>query len=190
MTLPNYYIILGTLFIAVGGLMATHGWNMRSDFIKKNSMIKAVAAEYLVYEAVIHDKKFTETDEKKLSKFVIYPRFQTTVLESVIASGLFSGKEDKELFTRAVNLHELIQEINKRLEITESNMMANAQSIKSWREKVRDGALRKSVLAKLVRFADLLANKYRVDFKDICFIPLEEDLKHNKKIQPTQKTRG
>ena len=52
MVLPNFYIILGTLLIAVGGLVATHGWNTRSDVIKKNAMLRSIAAEYLVYEAV------------------------------------------------------------------------------------------------------------------------------------------
>lgn len=146
MAFPNLYIILGTLLIAIGGLVATHGWNARSDMIKKNGMLKAVAAEYLVYEAVILDKKFTETNEEDLVKFVVYPRFQTIVLESAISSGLFLEKEDKEFYTRAVNLHEILHELNKRISISEGAMLANANLIKATRVKMRDGKSRKSAL--------------------------------------------
>jgi len=175
MVLPNFYIILGTLLIAVGGLVATHGWNARTDVIKKNAMLRSIAAEYLVYEAVILDKKITEKNEEELSKFVVYPRFQTIALESAISSGLFLEKEDKEFYTRAVNLHELLHEFNKRLTFTENEMRANPASIKTMRIKVGDGQTRKSVLVKLEKFGDLIENKYQINFKEKYFIDLEED---------------
>ena len=174
MTLPNVYIVLGALLITVGGLLATYGWNARSDLTKKNAILKAVAAEYLVYEAVILDKKITETNEEELSKFVVYPRFQTIALESVISSGLFL-EEDREFYTRVVGLHELLKELNTRFTFTEREMRSNAQSIKVMRVGVRDGKTRKSVLLKLEKFRDLLENKYGVNFKENIFIPLEED---------------
>ena len=175
MALPNFYIILGTCLIAIGGLVATHGWNARSDMIKKNGMLKAVAAEYLVYEAVILDTKFTETNKENLFKFVVYPRFQTIALESAISSGLFLEKEDKEFYTRAVNLHEIPHELNKRISISESSMLANNNSIMTTRIKMRDGNTRKSALVKLSKFGDLLEKKYGIDFKEPYFVKLEED---------------
>lgn len=173
--MPNFYILIGTLLIAFGGLVATHGWNARSDMIKKNGMLKAIAAEYLVYEAVILDQKFTEKNEVELTKFVVYPRFQTIVLESAISSGLFLEKEDKEFYTRAVNLYEILHEFNKRISISEGTMLANANSIKPTRIKMRDGKTRKSALIKLSKFGDLLEKEYEINFKEPYFVALEED---------------
>ena len=175
MNIPNLYIVLGTLLIAFGGLMATHGWNARSEMYKKNSMLKAVAAEYLIYETIILDPKIAETDEEKLSKFTVFPRFHTTALESAISSGLFLGEDDKELFTRAVNLHEILHEFNKRLALTEDTMKNDKTSIVEYRKKLRDGATRKSVINKLAKYGDLLENTYGANFKEKYFVTLEED---------------
>lgn len=174
MTLPNVYIVLGTLLIAGGGLLATYGWNSRSDMDKRNAIIKAVANEYLIYEAVILDKKIAETNEEELSKFVVYPRFHTTALESIVSSGLFM-EDDKELYTRAVNLHELLHELNTHFEFIENEMRACERSIKEIRTIVRDGKTRKSVMLKIEKFGDLLERKYRVNFKENIFVPLDED---------------
>ena len=70
MNLPNFYIAFGTLIIAFGGLLATHGWNARSNFVIRDSPIKAVSNEYLIYEAIILDQKIAEKNEEALSKFV------------------------------------------------------------------------------------------------------------------------
>ena len=71
---PIFWIIFGTVLIAVGGVLATYGWNAKTEEAQKSAMVRSVAAELLVNIAVVKDPMFTETDEKKLSLFVMFPR--------------------------------------------------------------------------------------------------------------------
>ena len=175
MNIPNWYIICGTVLITIGGLVATHGWNARSDMLRKASILKAASAEYLTYEAIILDSKFVETNEELLSQFTVFPRFHTIALESAISSGLFLDKNDREVFTRAVNLHELLHEFNKRLTITEDTIKNDKTSILKFRIRLRDGATRNSIISKLTQYGALLETKYGINFKEEYFVTLEED---------------
>ncbi len=66
MTWPNTLIIIGTLLLATGGVIATHGWNARTTAQQREGLIQAVAAELMVNLRVVSDSKFTETDAAKL----------------------------------------------------------------------------------------------------------------------------
>lgn len=175
MNLPNIYIVCGTLLIAFGGLLATFGWSARSDLMIRNGLIKAVSSEYLIYETVILHQKIIETDQKALLKPVIYSKFHTLALEGLMSSGLFI-ENDKELYTRAVELHELLHELNSRFAFSEDFMRKNPQSVKMIRLKLRDGKTRKSVMIKLELFGRLLENKYGNDFTENVFVNLKEDI--------------
>lgn len=79
----------GTILIAIGGLIATLGWNGYADDKRKRGLIEQVAAELTVNVNVALDPKFQEEDPAKLGDYVIFPRFQTMAVDAAIASGLF-----------------------------------------------------------------------------------------------------
>ena len=175
MYMPNLQIIIGTVLIAVGGILATYGWTARTEASQKSAMIKAVAAELLINLALIDDPKIAETDEKKLSKSVFFPRMQTSTLKGALASGLFLTKRDRLFFTRASDLNELLDGFNDRLIVTQNQMMENPKNIKIWRTQLRDGKTRKQVILKLTKFGALLVSDYGVKESEYFFVPLGED---------------
>jgi len=138
-------------------------------------MVKGVAAELLMNISVINDPKIAETDEKKLSQFVMFPRMQVAALEGAIASGLFLKEKDRLFLTRAANLHELLIGFNQRLSYTEDRITNNPERIKLFRTKLRDGAVRQQLASKLKKFGELLMSDYGVKESDRFFVPLEEE---------------
>ncbi len=74
MVWPNTLIAVGALLIAIGGVMATHGWNARTEIAQKEGRIRSVAAELLVNLEIVSDLKFVGKDDEQLTKFVVFPR--------------------------------------------------------------------------------------------------------------------
>ena len=175
MSAPAIQILLGTLLLAGGGLLATYGWNAKFEADKKSAIVRSVAAELLGNTAVLKNPDFAETDDEKLSQFVVFPRVNIAVLEGAISSGLFLKDEDRLLFTRVVNIRELLTQFNLRLSLTETEMINRPQNIKLWRTKLRDGATRNQIAIKLKKLADLLMSNYDLKESDVFFVPLEED---------------
>ena len=176
MVWPNILIALGALLIAVGGVMATHGWNARTEVAQREGLVRAVAAELLVNLEIVSDSKFTEKDQDKLEKFVVFPRMQTVALESAIASGLFLLESDRLLLTRLTGLRQILMDFNQRLSITETQMgNLTAEKIYVYRVKLRDGRTRKSIENKLALLGKLLIKKYDINPDGQFFVQLDED---------------
>ncbi len=175
MSLPTIQILLGTLLLAGGGLLATYGWNAKFEADRKSAMVRSVGAELLVNSAVVRDPMFTETDDKKLSLFVMFPRVSIAVLEGAISSGLFLKEDDRPFFTRAANLRELLTQFNVHLTFTETEMSFKPQHITAYRTKLRDGKTREQLTNKLKIFGKLLVSDYGIRESDVFFVPLEEE---------------
>lgn len=172
---PNVLIGIGTVFIALGGFVATNGWNAKATVSERNGLVRAAAAELMVNIAVISDQKFTEQDDAELAKFVIFPRLQPVALEGAIASAAFLGEKDRLLLTRMTQLLELIHEFNNRLSFTEAQMAANTENILRFRKTLRDGATRNGIKSKLKLFGYLLVSDYNIKESDSFYVKLDED---------------
>jgi len=173
--MPNILILLGTLLIAIGGILATYGWNASTEAAQGSAMIKAVAAEWLMNANVMNDKSISEPDDAQLSKFVMFPRTRTAALEGAIASGLFLDERDREFFTRASRLHELLTGFNQRLSFTEERMSNHPDQIVTIRTKLRDGAVRRQVIDNLKLFGELLISKYGITRDQRFFVELKDN---------------
>jgi len=174
MMVPNLLIVLGILFIAAGGIIATKGWNARTVATQRNGIIPSVAAETMINAKVFMDPVFTENNEEKLSKFTLFPRMQTAALEGAIASGLFVGDKDRTFLTRAATLNELLADFNQRLSFTEDRMSQNHSEITMLREKLRNGQVRKSLRVKIQKFGELLISDYGIKRDDTFFVRLDD----------------
>lgn len=176
MTLPNVMITIGTLFIAIGGFLATHGWSARTEAVQKDGLIRAVAAELMLNIQIVSDQKFIEDNKLKLEEFVIFLRAQTVALEGAIASGIFLSEVDRELLTRFTNLRELLSEFNQRLTFTESQILQQTPKTRATtRASVGDSPLRSGIDSKLRVLGQLLVASYGISTNDRFFVELEED---------------
>jgi hypothetical protein len=168
----NLQVVIGALLITGGGILATMGWNSRSTAMQRNGVIRAVSAELLMNIAIFKDVKFTERDESELAEYVIFPRMQTSALAGVIASGMFVENKDRVFLTRAMNLLEILQDFNKRLDVTENT--TNRNEILRLRKQLRDGKTRRNVAMKMKKFAELLISHYGIKEQDTFFVELDD----------------
>jgi len=110
MTIANLIIALGTVLIAIGGLVATYGWNMRSTqetrtMLKERTradrnrnraeVLKSLGAEFSMNIERLKTPPINEIDEVQLGHFVVIPRLQTTATAAAIARGTFTDLEDR-----------------------------------------------------------------------------------------------
>ncbi len=175
-------IVFGTILIAGGGLLATHGWNLHTSKeirasleqsrldqleMKRQGIIKTVCLEVVTNIIRMKDKKFTETDKKKLSEYVVFPRMSTAALSSALESALFLGKQHREFFDAVNMLLGRLTDLNHRLDITDEELRKGTpEQISSFRKKLRDGKLfddRKNELEQFTRdmlsqYEDLLVD--------------------------------
>lgn len=171
---PSFLIVVGSILIGLGGFLATYGWDLRSSedtrraleqraandlAVRRQTILRTLAAEYVSNEAVLKAPAFVERDDNQLSKFAIFPRLQTTAITTAIASGLFAAPADNELFTALFEFQHIAGDFNNRLQTTENAALQNRESILYTRTKLRDGKTLSSVRAHLQRLGRvLLAN--------------------------------
>ena len=167
-------IVLGTLFIALGGITATLGWSKRADDKRREGAVNQIAAELMVNHNILADPDFQESDPEKLKTFVVLPRFQTISLDAAISSGVFLDAKHRELLTRVTSLSEILKDANNRLNLTESQMLSLSEKDRAqWRMRLRDGKTLESVAKQLKELAKLLTKSYGVDESRKFFVELD-----------------
>ena len=161
----NLWIIFGTLIMvsgmAIGGLMTTYGWNLKTSKetrvlleetrleeqeIRRKGIIINVSFDVVTNLLRIEDAKFTVTEEDELSKYVIYPRFQTAALSSVMDSALFYNKKHRTFLDQVNTTLNHLTHINRSLDVSEmhtGSIGMTPEKIASFRKKIRDGKLLK-----------------------------------------------
>jgi len=169
-------IVGGTLLIAIGGLLATFGWNSHADDARRHGLVEQIAAELTVNLNVASDPKFVENDPEELKEYVVYPRFQIVALDAAIASGLFLENADRELLTRISGVSELLRDFNNRLNITEAQTAGASQADRVvWRTTLRDGETRKGIDQRLKSLGALLLQEYGIKEDRQFFVELADD---------------
>jgi hypothetical protein len=164
-------LLVGTLLVAGGGLLATHGWDSWADLQRRRDVIRAVAAETMLNLSIVTDPKFTEKDPNVLRQFVIYPRFQTAALDGAIASALFAGENDRKLLTHLMAVREQTIDFNQRLGFSESQMARLPNEIAAYRETIREGQVRSKTEGELKALGQVLIDRYGLSPGTTFFSP-------------------
>ncbi|MDI6808023.1 MAG: hypothetical protein QME66_03455 [Candidatus Eisenbacteria bacterium] len=169
------YIVLGTVVIAIGGIVATLGWNLRSTQntrkmlaeariaeikTRRQALLSAVVAEVGHNEKTSADPRFTELDDAKLIHFTVYQRFRADALSGVLASGLFLLEDDREFFEAATDLYERIKDFDRRLDTTEDEIRRAPETAQMWRIKLRDSSQFAGLKERLGNMRRLVATNY------------------------------
>jgi hypothetical protein len=139
------YVMIFCIPLLLGGFLTSYFWNAHFRNIeqlnRRNTMIIVLQKENNVNINTISDSYFNDPIDTNLYTFVFYSKFQNSALQSVISSGLFSGKKDSILLRNLLDLNDTIIEVNDRIDKTLDIMMLNSKSenIYTWRKKIRDG---------------------------------------------------
>jgi hypothetical protein len=120
-------IVIGTLLFAVGGIVATYGWNVTSRSIQRETMVmqlaRALAAESVFNMNVLHDPVITLKGVTEVSVPVRYPRLRTLSLHAALSSGIFlNERPGDKMYGLLGNTIEHIEEMNRILSTREDVM--------------------------------------------------------------------
>jgi len=132
------------IFAAITGFFVER-WLAEKN--KRKELLISLAHEMYINMNLLNDKVFFPKTEEEKSKFVVFPRLESTLSNTLIWSGSFSGIKDKNLFKLLHEWREKVQQLNRRLELTESACMLNStpNNITKWREKLSSGKVLKQV---------------------------------------------
>ncbi len=101
---PSFSISIGTLMIAMGGLIATLGWEGRSGYTARRAMLEVLSAEIQINAALLGHSVFKETNPERLKVVRVIPAFNDSALRAAMSSGSFTGKGDQNLLDAVVAL--------------------------------------------------------------------------------------
>ncbi len=146
------------IFAAITGIFVEK-WIAERD--KRKELLVGLAHELFINMNKLKDGIFTPTPSE-MGKFVFYPRLESIVVNSVIWSGSFSGKKDKDFFKQIHIWREKCQQFNRLLDQTETACMLNSSTwnITKWRETVSSGVVRKKILEAYNGITNEILGKY------------------------------
>lgn len=117
---PWIAIVLGTVLVAVGGLVATWGWNRTSELEQRSNLVIAAVREWqfndrMASEAVSLARRWNDRAE---GENFSYQSFKAFRLNAFISSGFF-GEGEKPVFDAAREYETSIGDFNAGLRIAE-----------------------------------------------------------------------
>ena len=132
-----------------------------SDRGKRKRLLFALTHELFINMGVLEDATF-RANNKDSSKFVVFPRLESSIVNDVIRSGSFLGARDKLLFKMLHIWRERIQQFNNRLDLTEIACLLNPSpdNILMWREKLSSGGMIQQVKDAYIDITNELLNNY------------------------------
>lgn len=129
---PSFGSTIGLILIAFGTLFSTYYWNELSTVQQRQSMLKALAHE-LVRNADTLDS-WSVKDGVDQSKFRVYRRLNTSVLQAIISSGLLVDDEYADLFTRLSEINNTFTRLNNGLPIIETVFLMDMKHVENMRK--------------------------------------------------------
>lgn len=115
------------------------------------------------------------------NKVIIFPRFHNSVLNSVIATGVFSLKRDEKLWNFLHAWMDRSTQVNVRLQCAEFFVLNNPSSASGFYKKMYTGQVMFETRKALIDLSTLLITEYSIesgfDFNTVLFQPSEQPLK-------------
>ena len=103
----------------------------------RNRLLYSLAGELYVNVNILQDEKFGQLNAES-GATIVYPRLLRTVLDQAIASGVFVHAHDRDLFQMLHTWSEMLNEFNRRLDITELRNLSVIPATPSARATILD----------------------------------------------------
>ena len=150
-------VLGGTALVASGGFLVNYGWNrLTSQSAARDKMLRTLAAELAHNAVILRSQQYCEPDGANLGRVIVYPRVRAEGLKAAIASNLFTGPKDCELFYRMLDLNTIIDDFCHTLAVVESLVTASPEERGAWNRGIRDGIAIKELTACTVELRQLL----------------------------------
>lgn len=104
---------------------------------EKHNLLYSFASELFINLNILNDEKYRQMPPS--STFIVYPKLLRTILDHLLASGLFIERSDSKFNKLLFEWSEVINEFNHRLDLHEWSCILNSNNpaiIKIWQEKL------------------------------------------------------
>ena len=139
---------------------------------RRKELLGVLAHELYMNIGVVKDLSAAKNVEN-ISKPHIYPRFYTTSLTSVIASGMFARPKDKKLWKCMHGWLQRSTDFNNRLNVTESQIFSNPANAEAFNKKITEGKAATITIAKFKELMNILMTNYKaeseIDYDTVFF---------------------
>ena len=171
MTDGMWLVMFGTMLVAAGGLVATHGWNKHSSESDRIELVKTVIAEISANQEILRDSTFQDCEYQPGKATCIFPRLLDSALAGAIAKGSFPGAEGRKIVGQAIRLKQRLSMFNRKLEFAE---LLGSHDIKTTLRSypaIR-GPLRSGLQQELLTLRSLLETSYGIRDSDVPSVNL------------------
>jgi hypothetical protein len=146
------------IFAAIMGLFIDQ-WISKKE--KRKELLEGLSHELYINMNILKDSVFSLSPEEN-SRFVIFPRLESSAVNSMITSSYFFGVKDKNLCRQLFNWREKTQQFNQRLTLTEMACLLNPspQNISLWRNGLASGIVFTQIKTSYDEIIQVLLNKY------------------------------
>ncbi|MFN7737977.1 MAG: hypothetical protein ACK5O8_17815 [Pirellula sp.] len=162
------FITMLSLLAAITGLIIDRWLGEREQ---RYRLLRSLGHELYMNLGVLNDvDSLSKTKEKKV---IIFPRFYNSVLNSVIATGVFSSKKDEKLWNLLHGWMSRSIVANTRLQASEIYLLQNPASAAGFHEKMYTGKVMEETRKALIELANLFITEYShesgIDINTVLF---------------------
>ncbi|MEM7727317.1 MAG: hypothetical protein AAF208_13260 [Cyanobacteria bacterium P01_A01_bin.45] len=109
------------LLATITGIFAERWASVRQE---QKVLLLSLCREFQSNATILSDTRFKQ-DIQSIQHPVVYPRLIMSVTQTAIASGAFAESQYKDLFSLLHKWHDIVNEFNRRLDITELRTFVN-----------------------------------------------------------------
>ena len=139
---------------------------------RRKELLRVLAHELYMNVGVLNDLNEAKKDAK-ISKAHIYPRFYTTSLASVIASGMFVESKDKKLWKHMNGWLQKSSDFNNRLNVSEAQVLSNPGNAHIFNKKISEGKVAVEAIAQFKELLNIVMTDYKtesgIDYDTVLF---------------------
>ena len=134
---------------------------------RRQRMVEAVAAELMVNLEILKELR-SPTGLQSESRAL--PRFQMPVLAGALVSGLFLDERDRRLFTGLTHVHEVLEDMNRRLEETQEQIWRKPDKAEEVRRSIAGSRGLEELRQRLVALGTMLVDEYGIGRERVFFV--------------------
>lgn len=161
-------ILIGTVLISLGGIIATYGWNLTARKTERKAKVskvtRALAAECIFNRDVLDDPIITLKGISDSGVRVKYPRLRTVSIHAAISSGMFlEDRAGDNMYGLLTTTLEHLEEFNRILDRRETQMLTQRMTqneIQALRSGLASTGALKQIREEVQRFGDHVYDKY------------------------------
>jgi len=158
---PDFEPVITSLALlaALSAIFADRWTNSRE---RRRELLRVLAHELYMNIGVLNDLYEIKKDEN-INRIHVYPRFYTTSLTSVIASGMFTGPKDKKLWKLMNGWLQKSSDFNNRINVSEVQVFSNPVNVQMFNKQITEGKTAIEAKDEFIGLLNIIMTNYKIE---------------------------